>query len=313
MKPNPSRVPNMGATNKSSVVLLGVMCSRPRHRKMRGKISTRCLQLIRPHETFTGHVHHKLYFEDQGFVRITQRHQPQCRWRLNGANMPSQPRSTVRQHANRHPSEGESSFLLRPWINVVDRREPRIKVEQCLRRTNALLTLGRWYWTHSCYKGPIWKKRTRSILEGQFYFRQEIGKNRGTFGRRGSFHVGPSRQDNSVECGYCSKFGHHNEEFQKKKSESVSTSRQLIICATNSNYEDYGGMFFMRHRANSMSASGPTSTSNSDNLWFVDSDAWNHMTLSCLLRVVIVAWVGWEPPRLWTRRNKNSKAIENMN
>ena len=58
---------------------------------------------------------------------------------------------------------------------------------------------------------------------------------------------------------------------------SAYTSRQLTNYATNSDYDDHGGMFVMRHRANSMSASTSTNASNPEDLRFVDSGASNHM------------------------------------
>ena len=48
--------------------------------------------------------------------------------------------------------------------------------------------------------------------------------------------------------------------------------------ATNSEYDDYNGvLFIMRHRADPMSASNLTNTSNSEDVWFVDSGTSNHM------------------------------------
>ena len=83
--------------------------------------------------------------------------------------------------------------------------------------------------------------------------------------------------------------------------ESATTSRQLTNYAHNSDYEEYcgmyghnsdykdhggmyahnsdrDGMFMMKHRANSMSASTSTSALNPKDVWFVDSGASNHMT-----------------------------------
>jgi hypothetical protein len=70
--------------------------------------------------------------------------------------------------------------------------------------------------------------------------------------------------------------------------ESASTSRQLTNYAHNSDYEDRGGMyarnsncggmFMMKHRANSMSASTSNSALKPEDVWFVDSGASNHMT-----------------------------------
>ena len=51
-------------------------------------------------------------------------------------------------------------------------------------------------------RGPTHKKFSQ--------FRLQDGRHRGTFGRRGSFHSGLSRQ-NATECGYCRKLGHHDE------------------------------------------------------------------------------------------------------
>ena len=69
--------------------------------------------------------------------------------------------------------------------------------------------------------------------ENNSQFRSQDGSHRGTFGRRGSFHSGPSRQ-NATKCGYCRKLGHQEEECRKKKRESASTSRQLTNYANNS-------------------------------------------------------------------------------
>ena len=41
--------------------------------------------------------------------------------------------------------------------------------------------------------------------------------------------------------------------------------------------DDHGGMFVMRHRENSISASTSTSGSNPKDVWFVDSGALKHM------------------------------------
>ena len=59
-----------------------------------------------------------------------------------------------------------------------------------------------------------------------------------------------------------------------KKSVEEEASRQL----TNSDYDDHGRMFVMRHRENFMSAFTSTSTSSLEDVCFVDSDASNHMT-----------------------------------
>ena len=86
--------------------------------------------------------------------------------------------------------------------------------------------------------------------------------------------------------------------------ESTSKSWQLTNYTHNSDYEQYsgmyghnsdyddrggiyahnsdcGGMFIMKHRANSMSDSTSSSALNPEDVWFVDSGAWNHMTGKC--------------------------------
>ena len=98
------------------------------------------------------------------------------------------------------------------------------------------------------------------------------------FSRRGSHPAGPSSRKNPIECGYCGKLDHYDVECRKKQRESTSTSRQLTNYATNSDYDDHGGVFAMRHKAHLMSAQGPTNTSSSDDVWFVDSGASNHVT-----------------------------------
>ena len=50
-------------------------------------------------------------------------------------------RTTVQHHENYHPSMRNPSFLLRPSINVVGRRKPRLNKERCLGRAHALFTL----------------------------------------------------------------------------------------------------------------------------------------------------------------------------
>ena len=47
--------------------------------------------------------------------------------------------------------------------------------------------------------------------------------------------------------------------------------------ATDSDYGDHCRMFVMRHEAHSMLAQASTSASASNNVWFVDSGASNHM------------------------------------
>ena len=58
-----------------------------------------------------------------------------------------------------------------------------------------------------------------------------------------------------------SKIGHREEECRRKRSESASTHQQLTNYAANSEYDDYDGLFMMRRRANSMTASNSASTS----------------------------------------------------
>ena len=114
------------------------------------------------------------------------------------------------------------------------------------------------------------------------------------FGRRGSFHAGSSKRNHLLKCGHCGKYGHYEEECRKKARDSASTGRQLTNYASNFDYDDrsgmyinhakdsdYGyrcGMFVMRHEAHSMLAQASTSASASNNVWFVDSGASNHMT-----------------------------------
>ena len=71
------------------------------------------------------------------------------------------------------------------------------------------------------------------------------------FGGRGNHYPRPRNRRNPIECGYCGKLDHYEEECQKKKHEA---GRQLINYASNSDYDDCGGMFIMKHEAHSMSA-----------------------------------------------------------
>ena len=100
----------------------------------------------------------------------------------------------------------------------------------------------------------------------------------GASGRRGSNHAGPSRQNNSAQCEWCDKFGHYEAECRKKKSELAFTSRQLTNYTSNSDYDDRGKMFVMRHKANSMMTSSLVNTSSAENVWLVNSGASYHMT-----------------------------------
>ena len=127
-------------------------------------------------------------------------------------------------------------------------------VEENHVRTRSNASEGHMLYTHSNGgRGQFGQGRGGRGLtyENNSQFQQENGNPRGTFGRRGSFHAGPSRQ-NSTECGYCGKIGHHEEECRKKKCDSASTSRQLTNYATNSDYEDLSGMFVMSHRENGL-------------------------------------------------------------
>ena len=54
------------------------------------------------------------------------------------------------------------------------------------------------------------QRKTRSNLRKQLSILAARWSHQGTFGRRGSFHSGPSQQ-NATECGYCRKLGHHEE------------------------------------------------------------------------------------------------------
>ena len=114
------------------------------------------------------------------------------------------------------------------------------------------------------------------LHEQNFYYLQDVANTLGMFDKRGSHHARPSRQNHSAEYGYCGKFNHYEVECRKKKSESALTSRQLTNYASNSDYDDHGGMFVMRHRANSKLASRPTITSNAEDVWFASSHTRSH-------------------------------------
>ena len=64
----------------------------------------------------------------------------------------------------------------------------------------------------------------------------------------------------------------------KKSAKRRSVNRHLTNYATNSDYNDHGGMFVMRHRENSMLASTSMSASSPEDVWFINSGASNHMT-----------------------------------
>ena len=51
-------------------------------------------------------------------------------YRIDGANMPRRPHTTVRRDANRRSSKGEISLILRAPINAIGRIKPRAYKEQ---------------------------------------------------------------------------------------------------------------------------------------------------------------------------------------
>ena len=71
---------------------------------------------------------------------------------------------------------------------------------------------------------------TRECISHQW---QDDRNNSREFGRRRRHPARPSQRNNSIECEYCGKLGHHKEECRKKQRESVLTSRQLTNYATN--------------------------------------------------------------------------------
>ena len=98
------------------------------------------------------------------------------------------------------------------------------------------------------------------------------------FGKRGSHPAGSRNRNNPIECGYCGKHDHYEEECRKKIRDWALTTPQLMNYSSNSDYDNRGRMFVMRHEPHSMSTKAPTSTSSSDSIWFVNSGASNHMT-----------------------------------
>ena len=173
-------------------------------------------------------------------------------------------------------------------------------VEENHVRTRSNASEGHMLYTHS--NGGRGSNRARRFTPGRgrrgltyvnnFHYRLDGVISRGTFKRMESFHAGTSWENNPIKCGYCGKIGHHEEECRKKKSESASTSGPLSNFSTNSKYDDYGGLFVMRHRANSMSVSDLINTSNSEDICFVYSDALNHM-----ISYQEWFWNLWEPDR----------------
>ena len=70
----------------------------------------------------------------------------------------------------------------------------------------------------------------------------------------------------------------HTPTTQRGSKERVGYYTAWQHVYTTAEYADYGGLFMMRHRANSMMASDSTSTANSEHAWFVDSGGSHHMT-----------------------------------
>ena len=183
--------------------------------------------------------------------------------------------TTIRHDQISQPCKGESSLIFRPSVDTTGRKKSRPIKKQCTRWANALHE-GRGF-----DRGN--RGRSRRGQHGQLtrehnsYHWQEATNTPREFGRRGSHPARPCRQNSSIKCGYYGKLGHYKEEFRKKKRESASASRQLTNYATNSDNDDHGGMFIMRHKPHFMSAQSSTNTSTSDNVRFVDYRASNHM------------------------------------
>ena len=68
------------------------------------------------------------------------------------------------------------------------------------------------------------------------------------------------------------------EKRHAKDSDYDDRSGMYINHSTDSDYDELCRMFVMRHEAQSMLAQASTYTSASNNVWFVDSGASNHMT-----------------------------------
>ena len=87
-----------------------------------------------------------------------------------------------------------------------------------------------------------------------------------------------------LECWYCGKKGHNENDCWKKRADSdkAGSSRRDVERRQRSHYAEgseragnkSGPAFVMKHKANSMAVN----TSKSSEVWYVDSGASNHMT-----------------------------------
>ena len=100
--------------------------------------------------------------------------------------------------------------------------------------------------------------------------------------RRGSQGGVKNRQGKvATNYWYCSRRGYRESEFWKKKADldksglgrTEQGNRQWLHYAEGSRGAETGPTFVMKHKANSMKMS----TSKSNELWYVDSSASNHM------------------------------------
>ena len=187
--------------------------------------------------------------------------------------MLGQPRTTIQPVKDGNLGERKHSFVLRPSINAIVRREPRPNQDQDVGRTNVLLEFGWWPKTRLRRKRSI-PPMSRRELKPSARSRKPSWNLR----KKGEL---PCRTRSANDVIYLQLLWQNRQPRRgvpKKRSESASTSQQLANYAANVEYDDYGGLFVMRHRVNSMTASDSASTSNSEDAWFVDFGASHHMT-----------------------------------
>jgi hypothetical protein len=108
---------------------------------------------------------------------------------------------------------------------------------------------------------------------------RDADSNPGPSGNRGS------RGESTLDCWYCGKKGHWESECWKKRAESGRTASESGSGPTDrrnrqqSHYAEGSGeaggslAFVTRHEANSVKRSAP----RSDEVWYLDSGASNHM------------------------------------
>ena len=107
--------------------------------------------------------------------------------------------------------------------------------------------------------------------EGNSNLRQEGGSHRGTFGRRGSFDTEQGRQTMPLAITAATSAIAKRSAEKKEASQLPQTENSQTMPPTPNTTT------MVDHRANSRTTTDSKSSSNSEDVWFVDSSASHHM------------------------------------